>query len=104
MRKRPLDAAKREFEEETGFPVMANLWSWASETGGWKDCDAWAFEGDCDPANLRAILSPWSGHRDRTAAGVSGSRPGRLVFASERRTKRLIAGQLPFLDRLGSSV
>jgi predicted NUDIX family NTP pyrophosphohydrolase len=49
----PLVAAKREFQEETGFTAegkFLELGSIQQKSG--KIVTAWAFEGDCDPANL----------------------------------------------------
>ena len=49
----PLVAARREFEEETGFQVTGefiDLGSIKQKSG--KVVNAWAFEGDCDPAKL----------------------------------------------------
>jgi len=50
-----LAAAKREFEEETGFkpsgPFIA-LGSVKHKSG--KTVTAWAFEGDCDPSALKS--------------------------------------------------
>ncbi len=49
----PLSAALREFEEETGFCASGeflDLGSVRQKSG--KVVNAWAFEGDCDPANL----------------------------------------------------
>jgi predicted NUDIX family NTP pyrophosphohydrolase len=49
----PLVAARREFEEETGFHVtgeFVDLGSIKQKSG--KVVNAWAFEGDCDPAKL----------------------------------------------------
>jgi predicted NUDIX family NTP pyrophosphohydrolase len=48
-----LDAARREFQEETGFLVSGEfleLGSVRQKSG--KIVSAWAFEGDCDPAKL----------------------------------------------------
>lgn len=51
----PLDAAQREFEEETGcradgpFTPLAPI----TQRSG-KRVQAWAVEGDCDPAQLRS--------------------------------------------------
>ena len=49
----PLDSARREFQEETGFepcgPYLA-LGSITQRSG--KVVHAWAFEGDCNPAAL----------------------------------------------------
>jgi len=49
----PLVAARREFEEETGFHAAGKfieLGSIRQKSG--KIVTAWAFEGDCDPAKL----------------------------------------------------
>jgi len=49
----PLAAARREFTEETGFVAMEpfiDLGSIRQKSG--KVVVAWAFRGDCDPANL----------------------------------------------------
>jgi predicted NUDIX family NTP pyrophosphohydrolase len=49
----PLAAARREFEEETGFPAggrFLDLGSVRQKSG--KVVVAWAFEGDCDPSQL----------------------------------------------------
>ena len=45
----PLDAAKREFQEETGFPSEGNFIALApiKQTGG-KLVYGWAVRGDCD--------------------------------------------------------
>jgi predicted NUDIX family NTP pyrophosphohydrolase len=50
---KPLEAAKREFQEETGFAVDGIFIDLGSVTQkGGKIVSAWAFEGDCDPAQL----------------------------------------------------
>jgi predicted NUDIX family NTP pyrophosphohydrolase len=49
----PLVAARREFEEETGFQATGeflDLGSIRQKSG--KIVTAWAFQGDCDPAKL----------------------------------------------------
>jgi predicted NUDIX family NTP pyrophosphohydrolase len=50
-----LDAAKREFKEETGFDPGERLQSLGSvKHKSGKTVTAWAFEGDCDPAALKS--------------------------------------------------
>jgi predicted NUDIX family NTP pyrophosphohydrolase len=50
-----LDAAKREFKEETGFDPGDRLQSLGSvKHKSGKTVTAWAFEGDCDPAALKS--------------------------------------------------
>jgi predicted NUDIX family NTP pyrophosphohydrolase len=50
-----LDAARREFHEETGFTVTGEFLPLtpARQRGG-KVVHAWAVQGDCDPARLRS--------------------------------------------------
>jgi len=50
----PLAAAQREFEEELGFRAQGSLIQLTpiKQKGG-KIVNAWAFEGDCDPASIR---------------------------------------------------
>ena len=48
-------AAKREFQEETGFEPHGNFISLGSvKHKGGKTVHAWAFEGDCDPSSIRS--------------------------------------------------
>ena len=51
----PLAAARREFEEETGFAVGDDLipLGRVKHRSG-KMVDAWAFRGDCEPSALRS--------------------------------------------------
>ena len=54
----PLATAIREFTEETGFmpePPFVPLGSIIQRSG--KVVHAWAFEGDCDPSQLRSITT-----------------------------------------------
>ena len=49
----PLGAARREFQEETGFPAIGDLVDLGSiKQKGGKLVTAWAFQGNCDPAEL----------------------------------------------------
>ena len=49
----PLDAARREFEEETGFDSTGEFLELGSiQQKSGKIVTAWAFRGDCDPAKL----------------------------------------------------
>jgi predicted NUDIX family NTP pyrophosphohydrolase len=54
----PLEAARREFEEETGAPppsgALIDLGTIVQKSG--KTVYAWAVEGDYDPAELRSDL------------------------------------------------
>jgi predicted NUDIX family NTP pyrophosphohydrolase len=49
----PLAAARREFEEETSFRATGEFLDLSSiKQKNGKLMNAWAFEGDCDPAEL----------------------------------------------------
>ena len=51
----PLAAAKREFEEELGFPPEGAFIALTPvQQKGGKIVHAWAFRGDCDPAQIRS--------------------------------------------------
>jgi predicted NUDIX family NTP pyrophosphohydrolase len=51
----PLDAAKREFEEETGIkPVGEFIALDQIKQPSGKVITAWAFEGDCSPKEIRS--------------------------------------------------
>ena len=67
----PLTAARREFEEETGCRAQGPFIPLTPITQrGGKLVQAWAVEGDCDPAQLRSNLfslewPPRSGKRQQ---------------------------------------
>lgn len=97
----PLAAAKREFEEETGFSPQGN----PAELGevrqpGGKIVTVWALEGDCDPAQLRSntFRMEWPPRSGRQIAVPEADR-GCWYSIQEARDK-LSSGQLPLLDRL----
>ena len=51
----PLDAARREFEEETGIKAQGEFISLGrTEQPGRKVITAWAFEGNCSPKAIRS--------------------------------------------------
>ena len=53
----PLQAAEREFEEETGVSVDGTLVALEPvKSSGGKIIHAWLCEGDCDPAQLKSNL------------------------------------------------
>jgi predicted NUDIX family NTP pyrophosphohydrolase len=100
-----LAAAKREFQEETGFPVGGDLLELGQvKQAGGKIVTAWAFAGDCDPADLRSNTfsmewPPRSG-RQREYPEVDRGEWFSIPEAGEK----LMPGQLPFLDRLARHV
>jgi predicted NUDIX family NTP pyrophosphohydrolase len=97
----PLEAAKREFQEETGFPVSETfLYLGSIKQAGGKTVSAWAFEGDCDPARMI------SNHCEIEWP----PRSGRLItipevdrgawFSIDEARERIKPTQIPLLDRL----
>ncbi|MCH9687581.1 MAG: NUDIX domain-containing protein [Deltaproteobacteria bacterium] len=98
----PLSAARREFEEETGFvigscPLLAL--GQVRQRGG-KIVTAWAFEGDCDPSALvsntfEMVWPPRSGRRQRFPE------IDRVAFFEPVAARRkLLEAQATFVERL----
>ena len=99
----PLAAAIREFTEETGFPVAGDfrpLRPQRQPSG--KTILAWAVEGDCDPAQLRSGMfsmewPPRSGKQQEFPEVDRGE-----WFTVEEARKRIVGGQVPFLEELNA--
>ena len=99
----PLTAAQREFEEETGFHAFEpfiELGSVKQKSG--KIVTAWAFEGDCDPIQLRSNLCEieWPPRSSRKMLIPEVDR-GRW-FSLEEAQEYLRKEQHSFLDNLSS--
>jgi len=97
----PLAAARREFQEETGFtstPPFLPLGELRQKSG--KRITAWAFEGDADPARLvsNTFEMEWPPRSGRTQSFPEVDRLEWVDFETARR--KLIAGQAPFVDAL----
>lgn len=95
------DAARREFQEETGFPVTGDLLPLgAIEQRGRKVVHAWAFAGDCDPTGLRSntFSLEWPPRSGRTQEFPEIDRAAWFAISEARR--RMVPGQVAFLDRL----
>lgn len=100
-----LDAAKREFSEETGFPIsgpFVPLGSLQQPSG--KTIAVWAFEADCDPAALasNAFEMEWPPRSGRKQAFAEVDRAGWFTLSEAR--EKLIEGQIGFLDALEKAV
>lgn len=97
----PLAAARREFQEETGFassPPYHPLGELRQRSG--KRISAWAFEGDADPAELvsNSFEMEWPPRSGRLQSFPEVDRVA--WFGLEEARRKLIAGQVPFLDLL----
>ena len=101
----PLEAAIREFREETGFEVAGpflELGSMRQKSG--KVIVAWAFEGDCDPAGLVSNTCeiewpPHSGKRIEIPEIDRGE-----WFRLDRARESIRAEQIPLLETVKSLV
>ncbi len=97
----PLEAAKREFHEETGFTAQGNFLELGTvQQSGGKVVYAWAFEGDCDPAAMvsnrcQVEWPPRSGRKIEIPEVDRGE-----WFAIAEARERILKTQAPFLDRL----
>jgi predicted NUDIX family NTP pyrophosphohydrolase len=97
----PLDAARREFLEETGFVAEGNFLELGTvRQAGGKVVSAWAFAGDCDPAALvsERCLVEWPPRTGRMIEIPEVDRGGWFSIADGRR--RILKSQVAFLDRL----
>lgn len=99
----PLQAAKREFTEETGFPIDGEFRRLdpVKQSGG-KIVQAWAIEADCDPAQIRSNLFSleWPPKSGKTQEFPEVDRAGWFTIPEAR--QRIIAAQRGFLDQLMS--
>ena len=97
----PLQAAKREFFEETGFRIDGDFHPLqpVKQSGG-KVVYAWAVEADCDPGRLRSNLftMEWPPKSGRMQRFPEVDRAGWFDIAEAR--KRILASQTGFLDQL----
>ena len=97
----PLDAARREFHEETGFGVEGELLALGElRQAGGKIVTAWAMEADFDPSRLASNLCriewpPKSGRRVEFPEVDRGA-----WFPIPEARNRILKSQQPFLHRL----
>jgi predicted NUDIX family NTP pyrophosphohydrolase len=97
----PLEAARREFGEETGFPVHEPLFDLGTVTQkGGKTVHAWAFEADADPAAMRSNTfslewPPKSGRFQEIPEVDRGD-----FFSLPAARDKINAAQVEFLERL----
>lgn len=90
----PLTAARREFREETGFPIdgaFLPLTPLKQKSG--KTVYAWAVRGDCDPALITSNTFTFQGREFPEI-----DRAGWFGMAEAKR--KILPGQAGFLDEL----
>jgi predicted NUDIX family NTP pyrophosphohydrolase len=97
----PLQAAQREFQEETSFIATGIFLELGTirQTGG-KIVTAWAFEGDCDPTNLRSNVyqTEWP---PRSGGRVEFPEVDRARwFSIPQAREHILKSQEPLLDAL----
>jgi predicted NUDIX family NTP pyrophosphohydrolase len=97
----PLDAAKREFEEETGIKPHGDFVALdqIKQPSG-KVIIAWAFEGDCSPSEIRSntFSMEWPPHSGLQQEFPEVDRADWFTLSDAQ--KRIVKGQIGFLDRL----
>jgi predicted NUDIX family NTP pyrophosphohydrolase len=98
----PLAAARREFEEETGAGVPADeamaLGSFRQSSA--KVVDAWAVEGEFDPATLKSntFTLEWPPRSGQMREVPEVDRAA--WFTPEEAARKLLRGQRPILEAL----
>lgn len=101
----PLAAARREFNEETGFdanPPFIPLGEVVQKGG--KRIGAWAFAGECDPAQLRCNMFEieWPPRSGQRQSHPEIDRVG--WFTLEEARRKINAAQTELLDRLEAAL
>ncbi|SRR6266702_1234777 len=97
----PLEAAKREFEEETGISVTGNFLPLGEvKQAGGKIVTAWAVEGDCDLSILHSntFQVEWPPGSNKMKEFPEVDRWKWFPLPSAR--EHILSGQVVFLDRL----
>lgn len=100
-----LDAAKREFEEEIGAAVKADPFPLRRiRQAGGKSVEAFAVEGDFDPACLHSVEFEleWPPRSGRMQSFPEAEEARWMELAEARR--RMLPSQLPLLDALEEAV
>lgn len=97
----PLAAARREFEEETGFKASGNfipLKPVKLKSG--KIIKAWAFEGDCDPGQIKSNMfsMEWPPRSGKYREFPEVDRAG--WFTIEEAKQKIHPGQLDLVEEL----
>ena len=97
----PLDAAKREFEEETGIAVEGSFVELGEfKQPGGKIIQAWGLEGDCDASAIKSNLfaMEWPPKSGSSAEFPEVDRAG--WFGPEEALRKILKGQWAIVERL----
>lgn len=101
----PLDAARREFHEETGFVASGEFIDLGTvRQASGKLVTAWAFEGDCDPTKLTSnlCLMEWPPRSGRMVEIPEVDRGAWYSLAAAKSS--ILKSQQPFLDVLSKKL
>jgi predicted NUDIX family NTP pyrophosphohydrolase len=96
------DVARREFEEETGHPAPegGSITLGEVRQKGGKLVEAWAVEGDLDPAMAHSNTFPFQ-WPPRSGRWITIPEIDRVEwFAPNEARRRIKETQVPFIDRL----
>lgn len=97
----PLEAARREFQEETGFPAQGDFKPLAPiKQAGGKTVYAWAVEGDCDTGAIHSntFELEYPPHSGRRRTFPEADRAAWFALAQAR--EKILKSQTPLLDQL----
>ena len=97
----PLEAAKREFQEETGFSISGEFRVLNPLTQPSKKVIyAWAIEADCDPDRIKSnsFSMEWPPKSGQMQQFPEVDRAAWFSVSEAR--KRILAGQVAFIDQL----
>ena len=97
----PLEAAQREFQEETSFTAAGPFLELGTiRQAGGKIVTAWAFEGDCNPTDLRSNLcqTEWPPRSGRQVEFPEVDRAH--WFSIPQAREHILKSQEPLLDAL----
>jgi len=101
----PLEAAKREFQEETGMPVTGDFINLGEvKQPGRKIIYVWAVEGDCDPAAIKSntFEMQWPPKSGKYKSFPEVDRAGWFSLGEAR--EKLHKGQIVLVDRLAEKL
>jgi predicted NUDIX family NTP pyrophosphohydrolase len=101
----PLEAAKREFQEETGMPVNGDFIDLGGcRQPGRKIIRAWAVEGDCDPAAIKSntFEMEWPPKSGKYKSFPEVDKAG--WFSAGDAKEKLHKGQVVLIDRLAETL